>query len=237
MTFILGSKCSDGVVLVADRKITLTDDTGMYFDYRDKLFAVLRHVMFGSSGSTGNYEQFRGRIRNHISTNTVSVNDIILVLSDHVYTLNERYKYRNETVFDILVGISYPDRDSTLTYINAYGLPNTIPKYQAIGIGARYAKAFLERAWNPEMTTEQVAEVGYFIIKYVEKFRLDLSVGLDSNRPQVWYIPNRYEENEQHEVVRNDDRQATDIELEQMAVRVEKRLRTHEKHLVKLFKE
>lgn len=67
MTFILGSKCSDGVVLVADKKITVTDNSGMYFDYSDKLFAELRHAIFGSSGSTGNYEHFRGRIKNHIS--------------------------------------------------------------------------------------------------------------------------------------------------------------------------
>ncbi|MGB8033173.1 MAG: hypothetical protein WCF03_05050 [Nitrososphaeraceae archaeon] len=63
MTFILGSKCSDGVVLIADKKTIITDNSGMYFDYRYKLFAELRHVVFGSSGSTGNYEQFRGRIR------------------------------------------------------------------------------------------------------------------------------------------------------------------------------
>jgi 20S proteasome alpha/beta subunit len=50
MTFILGSKCSNGVVLVADKKITVTDNTGMYFDYRDKLFAELRHVISGSPG-------------------------------------------------------------------------------------------------------------------------------------------------------------------------------------------
>jgi 20S proteasome alpha/beta subunit len=41
MTFILGAKCADGVVLVADRKITLLTKDGLNFDYRRKLFAEL----------------------------------------------------------------------------------------------------------------------------------------------------------------------------------------------------
>lgn len=86
-------------------------------------------------------------------------------------------------MFDVLVGIAYTDRDSTLTYINAFGLPNTISSYQAIGIGARYSKAFLEKLWVPEMRMEQVAELGYFIIRYIEQLRLDLSVGLHNTRP------------------------------------------------------
>jgi 20S proteasome alpha/beta subunit len=53
MTFILGAKCADGVVLIADRKITLLFKDGLNFDYRKILFAEIRHVVFGSSGSTG----------------------------------------------------------------------------------------------------------------------------------------------------------------------------------------
>ena len=63
MTFMLGSRCINGVVLIADRKITVNDDIGLHFDYHDKLFAELRHVVFGSSGSTGSYELFRGRVK------------------------------------------------------------------------------------------------------------------------------------------------------------------------------
>jgi len=235
MTFILGAKCADGVVLVADRKITIIDNTGMHFRFRNKLFAELRHVVFGSSGSTGNYELFRGRVRNHIQNNTVAIDDVMLVLSDQTFNLNERYRYRNDTVFDVLVGIAYPDRESTLTYIDTYGLPNAVETYQTIGMGARYSKPFLKEAWNVDLTMEQVAEIGYFIIRYIEKLGLDLSVGLDNENPQVWYIPNRYEENEQHQVIRNDDRPASNEELDRILIRVERRLKKHEKHLSKLF--
>jgi len=67
ITFILGARCSDGVVLIADRKITNLDE-GLTFDFGDKLFAELCHIVFGSTGSTGIFELFRAKIRNHIRT-------------------------------------------------------------------------------------------------------------------------------------------------------------------------
>jgi 20S proteasome alpha/beta subunit len=60
MTLILGSKCADGVVLIADKKVLLNG--GIDIDYRDKLFAILDYVVFGSSGSTDNFELFRGYV-------------------------------------------------------------------------------------------------------------------------------------------------------------------------------
>ncbi len=36
---------------------------------------------------------------------------------------------------------------------------------------------------------EKVAELGYFIIKFIEKFELDNSVGLATRKPQIWFIP------------------------------------------------
>lgn len=37
---------------------------------------------------------------------------------------------------------------------------------------------------------KEAAAVGYFIIKYIETFELDLSVGIGKNSPQIWFVPN-----------------------------------------------
>ena len=152
-----------------------------------------------------------------------------------MYALNERYNYRNETTFDVLTASAYPDRESVLTYINAYGLTNRVQGYQIIGSGEKYARPFVDKAWRPNMTMKQVAELGYFIIRYIEQFRLDLHVGLNRNHPQIWYIPDRYRENKQHKVIANDDRQPKPIELDRMRTRVDKRLRKYEADLDRLF--
>lgn len=44
MTFILGSKCIDGVVLIGDRKVTAED--GSYVGYRDKIFNDVDNVVW-----------------------------------------------------------------------------------------------------------------------------------------------------------------------------------------------
>ncbi|MGB7952419.1 MAG: hypothetical protein WCF23_00435 [Candidatus Nitrosopolaris sp.] len=56
MTYILGSHCSDGVVLVADRKITFDNNT---VEYENKLFMHYYPIVMGSSGSTVLFDKFR----------------------------------------------------------------------------------------------------------------------------------------------------------------------------------
>ena len=45
MTYILGTRCKDGVVLIADRKFTI--DAGAGYEYDDKLFGDLAGVIVG----------------------------------------------------------------------------------------------------------------------------------------------------------------------------------------------
>jgi hypothetical protein len=58
--------------------------------------------------------------------------------------------------------------------------------YDIIGSGAPYAKLFPKKCWNGQMTMEQVAELGYFIIKYIDNFGLNFTVG---GEPVIWFIP------------------------------------------------
>ncbi len=66
MTYILGSKCTDGVVLVGDRKVT--EEGGTDFFWEDKIFMDISPIIVGSSGVLGLFEKFRRRIANYIST-------------------------------------------------------------------------------------------------------------------------------------------------------------------------
>jgi 20S proteasome alpha/beta subunit len=131
----MGARCSDGVVLVADRKVTIMD-AGLHHDFVDKLFGVVRHVIFGSSGNTGMFELFRRYATERIRDNIVLIDDIPLRLSEITFELNSRFNFRYETTFDVLVGIQYPDRASSLTYISPRGETNTISQYMCIGSGA-----------------------------------------------------------------------------------------------------
>ena len=57
MTHILGSRCKDGVILVADKKITsINEIKSISFQYKEKIFGILHHVLFASSGSIDTFE-------------------------------------------------------------------------------------------------------------------------------------------------------------------------------------
>jgi 20S proteasome alpha/beta subunit len=55
MTYILGSKCKDGVVLVADRKFSIEQGGGIDFIY-DKLFGEYNGIIMGFAGTRRRFE-------------------------------------------------------------------------------------------------------------------------------------------------------------------------------------
>ena len=50
-------------------------------------------------------------------------------------------------------------------------------------------ESLLKKLWNENMSIEQVAELGYFAIKYIEDFKLTQTVGVADKHPQIHYIP------------------------------------------------
>ena len=65
-----------------------------------------------------------------------------------------------------------------------YGVAN-----EQIG-GSPFGKFYLKTYWHQSKTME-CCELGYFIIKYIEEFGLDLTVGVGDNKPypQIKFLP------------------------------------------------
>ena len=49
-----------------------------------------------------------------------------------------------------------------------------------LGTGSSHGLVFLKKIWHEHMNMEEVGELGYFIIKYIQRFELDLTVGVDN---------------------------------------------------------
>ena len=56
LTVIIGAKCSDGIVLVADRKLTNIFDESVRYD--NKLFGDLSHITMGYTGAEKIFDIF-----------------------------------------------------------------------------------------------------------------------------------------------------------------------------------
>ena len=190
MTYILGSVCSDGVVLVADKKVTMGD--GVAFDYQEKIYGDFHGVIFGAAGSVGIYELLRYQIQDLVqgsTSNPITKNNIIQRLSAILHGLYR--EYRNEGEYcRILVSLKEYGRYNKLILLNYNGIPRTITKYMQIGSGEPYGNLIMRKLWKRSMSMERVASLGYSAIKMIEKFELDNTVGVGRYKPTILYIPN-----------------------------------------------
>ena len=148
MTFILGVRCIDGVSLVSDRKMTITNEVqSVSFEYKQKLFGIFRHVIFGSSGSTDTFEFFRDYVMDHVSSHRdVTIENVNVKLAEIVSDIYRRRGFDRELYFDLLVAVQHPDRPTSLTWISGYGSKRLVSNCHSVGIGAVYARPFLEKA-------------------------------------------------------------------------------------------
>jgi 20S proteasome alpha/beta subunit len=236
MTFILGGRCIDGVVLVADRKITKTNEIGsISFEYKRKLHGELGHVIFGVSGSTETFEYFVDEIKDRISQGDVTLENVTNIIADKVLEINDKRHFYRETRFDLLTAVQHPDKPTALTHISVFGGKNKVNVYHTIGIGSVFAKPFLELSWNSNLNMSTLAELGWFIIKYIEDYQLDSSVGVGSNYPQIWFIPDN-ETNENGEKIDYEVNPETrPKEFKEIKNNVNKNFKLYHKQLQKLF--
>ncbi len=144
MTYILGSVCSDGVVLVSDRKVML--DYGAIHEFEDKLFQVTEWMIVGSSGISGLFEKFRTRLCAYMSS--PNMENSVPAIADEIeritHGLNENYRgVLGGENFDVLLGIK-SSTGAVLQYIYPFGFAQGVRKYKAIGHGEPYGSFFLK---------------------------------------------------------------------------------------------
>jgi 20S proteasome alpha/beta subunit len=194
MTYILGSHCKDGVVLVADLKYTM--DYGASQIYERKLMSNLSNFVIGFSGSRGTFELFMTTVDDYMKAHQelfvpagkgISSEKLILILSELIAKMNSRFRYQEQ--FDALVSMRSSTMRASLKYFYPDGRMETISTVKAIGTGAPYGMPFIAPIWTDQMTMEQVAELGYFIIKYIETLRLDHTVGIEDYDPTITFMP------------------------------------------------
>jgi 20S proteasome alpha/beta subunit len=104
MTYVFGAKCTDGVVLVYDTKITThygNDDS-----YDDKITGEIPSVLTALSGSREPFEEFRMRlwefVRERVNKADKISMDKLLINIGHI--LDYLDKHYNNYPFDLLVG-------------------------------------------------------------------------------------------------------------------------------------
>jgi 20S proteasome alpha/beta subunit len=203
MTYILGARCTDGVVLVGDTKITI--DEGADFAYQKKIKRIFPqgNVVMGASGMGGLYKDFTNRVFSTIVemerqkeqySPIVTEEQFELLVNKVIRGMHEDYGDDRQIILNNLMVICASRINgltAALTVFTPYGFPEPVAKTRAIGHGEPYGALFLKKMWREKKTTmEDTAKLGLFILKMIQEMKLDNSVGFaDECLPQVFYIP------------------------------------------------
>ena len=195
MTYILGARCKDGVVLVGDTKITI--DEGANYAYGEKLFKPFLSVVMGASGISGLYKSFQDRM----------ISAVVELEKQKIKMTPENIRITAENVIRGMHNVYGEDRHIIINNLNVLmalrinasaelinfsgiGFPEPVNEIKAIGHGEPYGALFLKKLWHKGMTMEQTAKLGVFIIKLIQDTNIDNSVGYDTEfLPQVYYLP------------------------------------------------
>jgi 20S proteasome alpha/beta subunit len=222
MTCIISARCSDGVALIADRRIV--DEKTRNVEYRDKLYPYYYPIIVGSSGDVDAFDSFRrealdaaqnigpetrlldepynyqisGRVNIMPAEEYMKlpVGKARINLFPYIEELRKIViKYQKSGTFDIIFAAQTQEKGAFLEHIDEFGTPCDITDlYKIIGSSDVFANAILKPMWRKDMTMNEFAEFGYFIIKYFDRFEIDFKVGLGGRKPQVWFVPDDLEQ-------------------------------------------
>ena len=183
MTLIIGSRCDDGLILAADRKIM----RGGEAHYEDKIFE-LGGVALAFEGLTGIRDDFLLPPQSEMGTRRfISLYEAKLVIEDIVADLSKRYaeRLREDAYLGALLGglSELTAGSAELYYVHPEGFGESV-RYRCSGHGGDYAHCLAKFILTPEISLQDAAYRAAFLISWVSE-DIDALVG---GNPQVAII-------------------------------------------------
>ncbi len=184
MTAILGAKCSDGIVVVADRKITRGKDAPLW---DEKVFGDFAHIIDAYAGRRLTFDTFRKYV---VGDSIVGQKSDYSDRQNFVQRLSVLVRRFNqviagdESAIEILVALHHEnalysiDREGRLTSSN----------YVSLGSGRETANLLLRHIAFEKITMRDFAKEAVFAIYYMEQYHPDLKVGVGKGNPTVKYL-------------------------------------------------
>jgi hypothetical protein len=231
MTLIIGARCNDGVVLIGDRKVS-----GSLQQYTNKIrkLGQADWIIFSAAGMEALFKEFLEEVEKEYLF-ILSVRDAQRITNPDIpippFTLNDfkhicaktakrlkkvyselgkdtPFQFRLQVLFVAyeLVGTK---RKASLFYLDMHDcFPYPQEEGKIVEIGQPdLGKIFLTSYKNGNFTMKDIARLGSFVIKYVEKEKLSYeedTFGVGDGQPQIWFYPDSDTEAKAYEIQEKD---------------------------------
>lgn len=189
LTVVIGTKCKDGIALIADKK--LTNIIGGKDDEGIKIHGDLLHILMGYTGAVKMFDIFRKYVVGDVTITRDMVerykyDNVVQTMSVLLKEFNESIG-RQHSTFEMLVG-KHLGYDSELHYIDSGGNTNKV-NYKAIGIGKHIADIFCKKLiGNEQLKMKEFVKRAYTPIMYMEGFCPGMGVGIGDDIPKIKYL-------------------------------------------------
>jgi 20S proteasome alpha/beta subunit len=193
-TVVIGAKCADGIVLIADRKYT---DVRMGTeDFRKKIFGDAAHFLIEFTGKLSAFDVFRKYILGDIMIKKdYTFFNVIGRSCNLVKKFNESLDEPSPK-FEVLTAL-HQRNNSELHYINTKGDDETVIRYKAIGSGGKTADIFCKKLEHNSITMKDFTKRGFLAMMYMDKYCPGLGVGVEPyGAPDITYL--NYNEERDH---------------------------------------
>ena len=183
MTYIIGSKCSDGILLLSDSRVT----RGYDINEDVKILQPIPNVVLAASGVTGIFTKFVSQLDFRIKSSQIQTWDGLMnLVEDLSVELDQRYRKRVLGTIDVLIATKQTEKTAELYAVGREGLAEEVKKWISIGHGEPYGAPFFKAMWNKDLTMKENAQLATFVLKIIDHYKLDNSV---DSKPQIWYVP------------------------------------------------
>ena len=186
LTVVIGAKCSDGIVLIADRKLTRKNGE---ITYREKIFGDLPHVLIGYTGDVQMFDIFRRYTVGDLmierdAVKRYTLDNLLSKVSSSIKDFNRLVESRP---FKVLM-VSHHEKPLELYHIDESGNPN-ISDYKAIGSGKEIADIFCGALKFDKILMREFIRHAYLAIMYMDKYCPGFGVGVEpEGNPDIKYL-------------------------------------------------
>jgi 20S proteasome alpha/beta subunit len=186
LTVIIGARCLDGIVLVADRKLTWTNGQ---VSYTDKIIGDIEHFLMGYTGDADTFDIFRrytvgDLVIERDTQNRYTLENLLLNLSKSIRRFNEL----GGSPFKVLM-CSHKGEASVLYHIEKDGSWNEVRNYTDIGSGSTFANTFCGKLDLENTTMREFAKHAYLAIMFMNQYYPALGVGVEhDDTPDIRYM-------------------------------------------------
>jgi len=184
LTCVIGARGADGCAIVADTRAMREYEASNI----SKFHILWDRVAIAGAGTSVLLDKFAEGIQKSEIPSAPDFGKVVETIEDIVGEVSTRYQTRlgpDSGLEALIMGLENFDKgEPYLRIVYQQGITEDIGQFAIIGHGAPYAHPLYRLLYDPMLTANELAVLGYFVISTIVYLGLDQTVGMTQMGPE-----------------------------------------------------